>query len=1164
MAYAMVLPLAPAAKQLSLSERRARCLLDAVCVVSASSPPHPFLIGVPGVPALKKGEEPDPARAEAVAAYEAVRDAARAASAAGAVYRCSWALFALLGGRERLIEAFDSGCRAWGALPLPDKEAFQRITAPRVAQSLAASLRNDKVFQADMASLAWCPGGGDARAAVFKMWAWAAEQGKADPVPGEVSRATAFLFPGEEVGALARAVACPATAAGIVAVAVSEGVPLAPVLAVDDSHLKVYTGLALASECLRARPSQRLSASAALVAAAEAAASLGPSVSPAVPARLVSRALAASARAHLELGRAVPFRDANRAPERSRLLATAAEAARAAGDSELQAEALLEARDYASAKDLLAGSRRAICLVALGEDLEAAAAELRASTNSEPSNASLHLWLGKAYLGLAGKYKEDRSFALSSLMAAVKADPQLAEGFTLLGGLYASLGDAERSRKCLTRAFALDAGEATAGESLFDALVASGERDAAERLAREAVARLPSSSWAWQKIGSLELGLGREAEAEAAFQQAIRNEGMASKSSLRAAWGGLGRAYAASGKYVAAVKALERSIDMLRREEEAVMGAGRGGASSMAALVYELASVRLVLGLEEQALEGLRASLALDPGFLPARLALADATVRQASSHLASGQRSTAAAELARARSTLAELPRNLFSVAKASADALLISGQPAAAAAELSRALHLHPDRWHGWHDLGLALWRAGRLAPAERALRSGLALEPKAVPLWCSLALVLCDQGKLRSAQHCLVAVLEEDPKHAAAWEHLGYVYTVAGRADLAGKVFANVQALHPLRHRAWAAQGLALSSTDAQAARVMFSRSMELGPSDAAAVGLTLASITLADGPQADAARLPLQHLVEREPGEAWAHNSLGVLRERTGLLGLAVASFRAALGALGGAEKAEADAAAEAAGVRANLARALGRVCAEGGCDGIDAEAAAAEGASLAAALPTGILKAEVLRDCRKLTESLAIYDQLFSRPHAVHHRHLYRGWLVAAHAAGPIPRDKAMARLPRGDHYALAALALLAAAQPGSQALAEEALALCAGEAGMARDPAIAVARASLHPPGSIGRRRALAHALHMHPESQEVRAHFAAAAPSDAKAARLLPTVSTDKDTQFRDRACRGERLANLPLADHEELLALAARVTGNQKLRSRLWHMNEGAAQRR
>ncbi|KTW31561.1 hypothetical protein T552_04059 [Pneumocystis carinii B80] len=160
--------------------------------------------------------------------------------------------------------------------------------------------------------------------------------------------------------------------------------------------------------------------------------------------------------------------------------------------------------------------------------------------------------------GIESKKSESYSFFITSL----KYDPTYSHSFVNLGIFYADiLKDENRSMKCFQKAFELNAGEIDAAENLVVTYAKTGEWNLVEAIAKivlsaDRIHRRYSRdlSWPQRSLGIVEMNSKRFNSAIVYFQTALKITPSDSHS-----WSGLGEAYAKSGKYIAALKALKKS-----------------------------------------------------------------------------------------------------------------------------------------------------------------------------------------------------------------------------------------------------------------------------------------------------------------------------------------------------------------------------------------------------------------------------------------------------------------------------------------------------------------------------------------------------------------------------------------------------------------------------
>ncbi|KAG4304867.1 hypothetical protein PORY_001542 [Pneumocystis oryctolagi] len=155
------------------------------------------------------------------------------------------------------------------------------------------------------------------------------------------------------------------------------------------------------------------------------------------------------------------------------------------------------------------------------------------------------------------KKAESYSFFITSL----KYDSNYSRSFVNLGIFYADvLNDENRSMKCFQKAFELNAGEFDAAERLVITYAKKREWDLVETIAKIVLSANKihrryccDLSWPQRSLGIAEMNHKRYDKAIIYFQSALKIHANDSYS-----WAGLGEAYAKSGKYIAALKALNK------------------------------------------------------------------------------------------------------------------------------------------------------------------------------------------------------------------------------------------------------------------------------------------------------------------------------------------------------------------------------------------------------------------------------------------------------------------------------------------------------------------------------------------------------------------------------------------------------------------------------
>lgn len=161
------------------------------------------------------------------------------------------------------------------------------------------------------------------------------------------------------------------------------------------------------------------------------------------------------------------------------------------------------------------------------------------------------------------EYEQETITAMfGAFTSSLKENPNYAPTFTSLGNLYSTvLNDQVRATKCFYKAFEIDGGEIEAAEHLATEFADSMQWDLVEVVATRVIeserVRLTSGkepSWPYRALGIASLNSRDYSKAVKCFQSAIRLAPEDANS-----WVGLGEAYTASGRYVAASKTFTRA-----------------------------------------------------------------------------------------------------------------------------------------------------------------------------------------------------------------------------------------------------------------------------------------------------------------------------------------------------------------------------------------------------------------------------------------------------------------------------------------------------------------------------------------------------------------------------------------------------------------------------
>jgi len=291
--------------------------------------------------------------------------------------------------------------------------------------------------------------------------------------------------------------------------------------------------------------------------------------------------------------------------------------------------------------------------------------------------------------------------------------------------------------------------------------LASRQYDAAVRMAEAAVAVAPEMVTAWVALGQALKAAGRSAEAERAYGEAIRCDGMNPLARM-----GLGELRLASSRPDDAAKEFELALQRQPTLAPAQLGLGNALA---------------LMGRNAEALERYEQVIALRPGLAEAEFAAGFVLARMGNPKQAE----------IRYRRALVRRPD--FAAAWMNLGSLLREqGREVFAEAALQRAVELRPDLIAGWINLAILERERRRPVEEEAHLRKALALNPEQVETlvaWCQFRAAERDMA---GAWEWLHWALAREPDHAEAVNMHGILLHDEGRFAEAIEVFERAEAL------------------------------------------------------------------------------------------------------------------------------------------------------------------------------------------------------------------------------------------------------------------------------------------------------------------------------------------------------------------------------------
>jgi tetratricopeptide (TPR) repeat protein len=206
--------------------------------------------------------------------------------------------------------------------------------------------------------------------------------------------------------------------------------------------------------------------------------------------------------------------------------------------------------------------------------------------------------------------------------------------------------------------------------------------------------------------------------------------------------------------------------------------------------------------------------------------------------------------------------------------------------------AVALRPDSPGARLNLGVALWRKGRLAEALAVYRCLIDRKPDYAEAHCNLGAILWEMGRRDEGVAAIRRALERKPDLAEAHSNLGRALGHRGRLDEAVAAYRRAIALRPDLADAHLHLGIAQAGRGRLAeAAAAYRRVIELKPAFAEAY--CNLGVVLDHQGRLDEAVAAYRRAVERKPDLVLAHHNLGRALQRQGRLDEAVAAYRRVL-------------------------------------------------------------------------------------------------------------------------------------------------------------------------------------------------------------------------------------------------------------------------------
>ncbi len=306
--------------------------------------------------------------------------------------------------------------------------------------------------------------------------------------------------------------------------------------------------------------------------------------------------------------------------------------------------------------------------------------------------------------------------------------------------------------------------DARATGALAECCLNLGRFEEAVTLFERQASLLPRKAGPLAGAGLAMIQLGKRQEAEAALTASIRED-----PENPAALFGMGLLAAAGGRETEAIAFLERCV-----------AAGRG--SRTAPAYYNLGVLHERAGRSTEARRSFEQSLALDPHYIPAAMALARLLQNEQKADQAIGvlEKALGNRSAPEARLQLGRL--------------LIGSGRTDEAIAQFQRIVKDDPDHAPAHLELGLAFRRHGDVAGSVKCFRRALALDPKDPGVKLHLGVSLAQDGNLEEARTFLEGAVKDAPHWAQARYNLGVLLAMQRELQAAAREFAEAVRLDP----------------------------------------------------------------------------------------------------------------------------------------------------------------------------------------------------------------------------------------------------------------------------------------------------------------------------------------------------------------------------------
>ncbi|KAG2386234.1 hypothetical protein C9374_002680 [Naegleria lovaniensis] len=399
--------------------------------------------------------------------------------------------------------------------------------------------------------------------------------------------------------------------------------------------------------------------------------------------------------------------------------------------------------------------------------------------------------------------------------------------------------DEDRCIKCYKKAVSLNPLEEEAGANLGDIYIGKGLLTLAASLFKDATSRNNRAGWAWSKLGFYQQSQNLLDQSIHSFQHALR---VSPQDAL--CWEGLGESYKREGKYLAALKAFSRAIEI------------------NPTLVFSLvqsAYIKFQLSEFDNSREIYENVISIDEKYSVAYQGISDVLFKVSKTLYADGLFTQCAHQLIKAQCILLYgISKGFGSIMRSIWKSLgdIQTFMNLLPEKNIIEAILSYKDTFKGedkiytknfnsnlstkldylqeasksyekylsfdqsdsdpWYDLAVSklnqifnIISSGKVQSIDDLTSQALEHVKKAISLnstnssYWNLLGILSDNHVVR--QHCFIRAVQIDTKNYDAWNNLGALYLTNSNLKLARKAFLKAQAIYPESTVAWV--GLAL---------------------------------------------------------------------------------------------------------------------------------------------------------------------------------------------------------------------------------------------------------------------------------------------------------------------------------------------------------------------